>query len=133
MQLQCSRDDMPRQKCGSCPASAWPAPSPSASPRARRSAALRRSSAAPSLRLSTGGLNVAGSYKTFGLKQPQLNSDSFLTLVGALSAIFGNAAGANLSGALGGPHLATMAAGRRRRGLAPPPGPAAGGVASSCI
>ena len=33
------------------------------------------------------------SYKTFGSKQPHLNSDSFLSLVGALSAIGGNAAG----------------------------------------
>jgi len=49
---------------------------------------------------AVGGLNVAGSYKTFGLKQPQLNSDSFLTVVGALSAIFGNAAGRFFFGAL---------------------------------
>ena len=39
------------------------------------------------------GLNIAGSYKTFGSKQPHLNSDTFLSLVGALSAIGGNAAG----------------------------------------
>jgi len=39
------------------------------------------------------GLNIASSYKTFGAKQPQLNSDSFLTAVGAVAAIGGNAAG----------------------------------------
>jgi len=39
------------------------------------------------------GLNIASSYKTFGMKQPHLNSDAFLSLVGALSAIGGNAAG----------------------------------------
>lgn len=45
------------------------------------------------LNSAVSGLNVAGSYKTFGTKQPQLNSDTFLSLVGSLSAIFGNAAG----------------------------------------
>ena len=46
------------------------------------------------------GLNIAGSYKTFGLSQPALNSDTFLLLVGSLSAIFGNAAGRFFWGAL---------------------------------
>ena len=41
------------------------------------------------------GLNIASSYKTFGAKQPHLNNDAFLTVVGALSAIGGNAAGAS--------------------------------------
>jgi MFS family permease len=39
------------------------------------------------------GLNTAGSYKTFGATQPALNSDAYLSLVGSLSAILGNAAG----------------------------------------
>ena len=46
------------------------------------------------------GLNIAGSYKTFGSKQPHLNSDTFLSLVGALSAIGGNAAGRFFWGSL---------------------------------
>lgn len=45
------------------------------------------------LNSAVSGLNIASSYKTFGSKQPHLNSDSFLSLVGALSAIGGNAAG----------------------------------------
>lgn len=39
------------------------------------------------------GLNTAGTYKTFGATQPALNSDAYLSLVGSLSAILGNAAG----------------------------------------
>jgi len=46
------------------------------------------------------GLNVAGSYKTFGTRLAALNSDSFLSLVGALAAILGNAAGRFFWGAL---------------------------------
>lgn len=38
------------------------------------------------------GLNIASSYKTYGIKQAALNSDAFLSLVGSLAAIFGNAA-----------------------------------------
>jgi len=45
------------------------------------------------LNSAVAGLNIASSYKTFGTKQPHLNSDAFLTMVGALSAIGGNAAG----------------------------------------
>ena len=45
------------------------------------------------LNSAVSGLNIASSYKTFGSKQAHLNSDSFLTLVGALAAIGGNAAG----------------------------------------
>jgi len=45
------------------------------------------------LHSAVSGIIVIGSYKTFGAKQPALNSDSFLTLVGSLGAIFGNAAG----------------------------------------
>jgi len=37
------------------------------------------------------GLNTAGTYKTFGATQPALNSDAYLSLVGSLSAILGNA------------------------------------------
>jgi len=39
------------------------------------------------------GLNIASSYKTYGTKQAHLNSDAFLSLVGSLAAIGGNAAG----------------------------------------
>ena len=39
------------------------------------------------------GLNIASTYKTYATKLPELNSDSFLSLVGAVSAIGGNAAG----------------------------------------
>jgi len=46
------------------------------------------------------GLNIAGSYKTYGTKQPQLNSDSYLSLVGSLAAIGGNAAGRFFWGSL---------------------------------
>ena len=46
------------------------------------------------------GLNIASSYKTFGAKQPHLNNDAFLTVVGALSAIGGNAAGRLFWGSL---------------------------------
>jgi len=46
------------------------------------------------------GLNIASSYKTFGMKQAHLNSDAFLSLVGALSAIGGNAAGRFFWGSL---------------------------------
>lgn len=50
--------------------------------------------------VATPGLAIAGQYKIYGLKQPNLNSDSFLALVGQLSAIFGNAAGRFIWGAL---------------------------------
>jgi len=46
------------------------------------------------------GLCVAGSYKTFGTRQPHLNSDKFLSLVGSASAILGNAAGRFFWGSL---------------------------------
>jgi len=46
------------------------------------------------------GLNIASSYKTYGAKQPHLNSDAFLSLVGSLSAILGNAAGRFFWGSL---------------------------------
>merc|ERR1711967_216696 len=41
-----------------------------------------------------------GSYKIFGSKQESLNSDAFLSLVGSLSAIFGNALGRFFWGSL---------------------------------
>merc|ERR1712083_1255055 len=51
------------------------------------------------------GLAIANTYKMFGAKQPALNSDKFLSLVGSLAAIFGNAAGrffwASISDTLG--------------------------------
>jgi len=51
------------------------------------------------------GLSIAGTYKVFGSKQPNLNSDKFLTMVGSLAAIFGNAGGrffwASISDTLG--------------------------------
>jgi len=50
------------------------------------------------------GLIITGSYKTFGATQPQLNSDQFLSLVGSLSAIFGNAAGRFFWGAMSDIH-----------------------------
>jgi len=46
------------------------------------------------------GLNIASSYKTYGTKQPALNSDAFLSLVGSLSSIGGNAAGRFFWGSL---------------------------------
>jgi len=46
------------------------------------------------------GLNIAASYKSFGAKQEHLNSDGFLSLVGSLSAILGNAAGRFFWGSL---------------------------------
>uniref|UniRef100_A0A7S4F4J8 Major facilitator superfamily (MFS) profile domain-containing protein n=1 Tax=Chrysotila carterae TaxID=13221 RepID=A0A7S4F4J8_CHRCT len=45
------------------------------------------------LNSAVSGLNIIGSYKTFGAKQPHLNSDAFLSLVGSLASILGNAAG----------------------------------------
>jgi OFA family oxalate/formate antiporter-like MFS transporter len=42
---------------------------------------------------ATPGLNIAGSFKIYGLSRPSLNSDAFLTLVGSLSALLGNAGG----------------------------------------
>ena len=50
------------------------------------------------------GLNIASSYKTYGTKQPQLNSDAFLSLVGSLSAILGNAAGRFFWGSMSDTH-----------------------------
>merc|ERR1712151_99257 len=41
---------------------------------------------------ASSGFNIAGSYKSFGALQPALNSDAFLTLVGAFCAL-GNAGG----------------------------------------
>ena len=42
---------------------------------------------------ATSGINIASSYKTFALKQPNLNSEAFLALVGSIAALGGNAAG----------------------------------------
>ena len=42
---------------------------------------------------ATGGLNIASSYKTLGASAPHLNGDSFLSLVGGLASLLGNAAG----------------------------------------
>lgn len=52
------------------------------------------------LNSAVSGLNIAGSYKTFGAKQPLLNSDAYLSLVGSASAILGNAAGRFFWGSL---------------------------------
>lgn len=40
-----------------------------------------------------GGLNTASSYKMFGVARAHLNSDGFLSLVGGLASLLGNAAG----------------------------------------
>lgn len=40
-----------------------------------------------------GGLNTASSYKLFGVARAHLNADAFLSLVGGLASLLGNAAG----------------------------------------
>merc|ERR1712217_86089 len=61
---------------------------------------------------ATPGLNIAVNFKTFAIKQPALRDDLFLTVVGSLSALLGNAGGRFFFGALGdvggfrGPFLA---------------------------
>jgi len=52
------------------------------------------------LNSAVSGLMITGSYKTFGTKQPQLNSDAFLSLVGSVASILGNAAGRFFWGSL---------------------------------
>lgn len=52
------------------------------------------------LNSAVSGLNIASSYKTFGMKQAHLNSDAFLTLVGSLAALGGNSAGRLFWGSL---------------------------------
>jgi MFS family permease len=49
---------------------------------------------------ATSGINIASSYKTFALKQPNLNSEAFLALVGSIAALGGNAAGRVFLGAM---------------------------------
>lgn len=49
---------------------------------------------------ATSGINIASSYKTFALKQPNLNSEAFLALVGSIAALGGNAAGRFFWGAM---------------------------------
>lgn len=46
------------------------------------------------------GLCLAGNFKAFGVQQPALNNDAFLTLVGSLSSLLGNAGGRIFWGAM---------------------------------
>lgn len=49
---------------------------------------------------ATSGMFLVGAYKAYGVQQPALNNDEFLTLVGSVSSLMGNAGGRLFWGSL---------------------------------